>query len=76
MAEMIIRLLGKRNEPFIFGSENDFPFPLLFESLVIASDIFRMHTKLYREDEGRLLLILKNNYRLVQKVKLDKSDEN
>ena len=30
MAEMIIRLLGKRNEPFIFGFENHFSFPLVF----------------------------------------------
>ena len=29
MAEMIIRLLGKRNEPFIFGFENHFSFPLV-----------------------------------------------
>ena len=30
MAEMITRLLGKRNEHFIFGFENHFPFPLVF----------------------------------------------
>ena len=30
MAEMIIGLLGKRNEPSIFGFENHFPFPLVF----------------------------------------------
>ena len=32
MAEMIIGLLGKRNEPFFFGFENHFPFPLVFPS--------------------------------------------